>query len=548
MTETHLPRSDRGFVADAARMLAASPVEVPGHELRTADSGWVDLGAVSGDALTVTLFPVGDEQVDLDGCWIVAARPDDPYRYERLDRNGQCHFRGLARGRWAVRLLATDRPRSVPDDAEPSRTREVGRLLESVVDDDPIVCCEALDALRATADGDPWPAAMAEPIVRQLRANPEAIVRRAAAELLGAVGGVGAVEPLLAAADDAMWSVQQAAVWSLGLIASSAAVAKLVEISNNADRDPAVREAAEEALERLGETEWDTPTPVVERATPALPASSADAVQVAAGRFPEIDPAVGSVVEQDGVALLAHPDLFDADTLALAVAPGDALGGHIASLWAIGTVRVHSGAFDRLGQLRLRDVSARRYELRIHPPGRQPADRTVRDLSAQAATPVLVRGPSVATEQEFVAVLEVSDPDGRTMTIRRAADGSIIADVVGLGITDRRLVVRLPVRAAGGPEYLLAPLRWNHQTDRCGARLVLHDTDRLEGNGGLAIHSADTLGPEFADAVAVSVRRAYAETVDAWAALAADPGVHTRIASVIRAGRLPDADGSREPG
>jgi hypothetical protein len=536
-------------VADAARLLAARPVDIPGHELRTADSGWIDLSAASGDALTVTLFPTGAQRLDLAGGWVVAAQPAQPYRYQRLDRNGQCHIRGLRAGQWAVRLLSPDRSWPalgnvpLPTGGSPPRP-DFGRLLGAVSDDDPIMCCEALDALRMLADGEVWPAEQVEPVVRQLRENPEAIVRRAAAEVLGEVGGIGAVPPLLAAADDPMWSVQYAAVVSLGLVADATAAGRLGEISHDLDRDPAVREAAQEALDRLGES-VDELAFVPQRLQPTLPVPDAALIApVAAGRFPAIDPGVAAVVEQDDVALLMHPDPFDADTVVLAVAPGDAVAGYIASLWAVGSVRVHSGVFDRLGQLQLRSVRPDlRYALRIHPPG-QIAYAAVRELAAAIATPVLVRGKSGPVGPELVVLLELSDPDGRTMTIYRLPDNTIVADVVGLGITDRRLVVRLPIEVGDEPMHLLAPLRWNHTTDRCEARLVVHATDRLDANGWLEIHRADELGPEFADAVTASIHRARGVTVDAWVALAADPSLYRRIASVIRGalGRSSTAD------
>lgn len=547
MTTSQPPRSDRRFADDMARLLAGRPVDVPGHELRAADSGWADLSADFGDALTVTLFPTDEEQFDLVGSWVVAARPDEHYRYQRLDGNGQCRIRDLAPGRWEVRLLIADRARSAPGDfgepavGSPSSAPDPGLLLESVSDDDPITCCEALDALRTLADGEAWPAAEIEPIVRQLRENPEAIVRRAAAEVLGELGGAAAVAPLLAAGDDPVWSVQCAAVVSLGLVADSRAAARLGEICDDLGRDPAVREAAEEALDRLGETVPGDPFLLMDRPPfPPLepvPALAMMIEPIAVGRFAAIAPGASAVDEVDGAALLIHPDPLDdsGGTVVLAVVPGDAVAGHIGSLWAVGSVRVHSGVFDRLGQLQLRSVRpGLRYEVRIHPPGQPSVTRTVREVADPSASPVLVRGTSIPARQRLVPLLEMADPGGRVMTIYRSAENTIVAEIVGLGITDRRLVVGLPVQSGGGQAYLLAPLRWNHKTDRCEARLVLRDTDRLDADGRLEVYRVDTLGPESADAVDASVHRAHSGTVDAWAALVADPDLHPRIASVIR--------------
>ncbi|MGH3785566.1 MAG: HEAT repeat domain-containing protein [Pseudonocardiaceae bacterium] len=248
MTQQIPENSDRQFVVAAKALLARRPVEVPGHELRRASSVWVDLDSGTGDGdrreLAVTIFPIGGDPDGFEDTWIVAARGGDHYRYERLDRNGQCRMSGLSSGRWSILLLAADQsfPKSRPVAATGSSSSkplpDVGKLIRAVTDDNPITCCEALDALRALAGGETWPDENIEPIAGQLRDNPEAIVRKAAAELLGEVGGLSAVSPLLRALDDPTWSVQYAAASSLGLIGDPDTKARLTAIAGDADRDP----------------------------------------------------------------------------------------------------------------------------------------------------------------------------------------------------------------------------------------------------------------------------------------------------------------------
>ncbi len=543
---TPVPPPHGPFVADAGRLLAAGAVDVPGRDLRTGDTAWVDVDART-DRLTVTLFPVGAEHEDFAGLWVVAAQAGRPCRYGRLDRNGQCVL-DLQHGRWDLRLLAPDARAQPPvrrNPAADARAQPAGRglreLLGPVSGDDPIACCAALDELRATATDEVWEPADIAPVVAQLRDNPEAMVRRAAAELLGEVGGPAAVPVLLVAVDDPAWSVQCAAVVGLGLIGDRDTfrlTGLLAGVFGDDSRDPAVREAAGEALDRL---DGGNRAPLGEHSAVPLhsdpadppPSLSIDTAMEAAQRIGVVEPTVGSVVEHDVVALLVHPDPADPGTVVVAVEPGDGTAGLVASLWAVGQAfRVHSGPFDRHGRLRLRDVPRDlRYEVRIHRPGQDTDTRTVRQLAARSTTPVLVRSTTDDPDHRSESLLVVSDPDGRTAVVARTADDRIVVEVTGLGITDRRLVVRLPIRA--GSAQLLAPLRWNHHNDRCEARLELHDTDEITDDAHLTTGGPDALEP--GDAIALSISRARPETVEAWAALAAEPALHPQLAASIRA-------------
>lgn len=203
--------------------------------------------------------------------------------------------------------------------------------------------------------------------------------------------------------------------------------------------------------------------------------------------------------------------------------------GLVGSLWSLGPeAHVHSGRFDELAQLQLAGVDARMdYDLRIM--GERHA-RSVHDFVA-ASAPVTVRNP--AGDAEPVTLLVVSDQDGRTVTIRRTGGDTVVAEVEGLGIIDRRMVARLPIRTSGQLR-LLAPLRWNYRTDRCEARLRLLDSHVVVGDVPLEISRPDDLEPELADNVTASIPRADPDTASVWTALAAEPGLHQRITTAIR--------------
>ncbi|WP_186763284.1 HEAT repeat domain-containing protein [Lentzea tibetensis] len=519
----------RPFVAESRGLLSTAPVRLPGRELRTSDTAWIDLLG-RADSLMVTVFPLDDGQ-DFDGLWVVAAQPGGRCHYERLDRNGQCVVRGLRPGSWDVGLLEAEHE---PQVATTAPAPEFGTLLDAISDEDPIACCEALDALRDAARGETWSAIDIEPVVAQLSANGEAIVRKAAAELLGEVGGPSAAPPLLAAVDDPVWFVQHAAVVSLGLVGAAEISSTLQDVRGDAGRDPAVREAAEEVLARLGQvvhSGWEVHRPSADPvfADPPAPVHPARTAAAAARLLHRIDLPAGVVVEQDGVALLVNPHPSDRGTVVVAVRPGDEVAGLIGSLWSLGPdAHVHSGRFDELAQLRLPGVAATMgYDLRIMG---ERSTRSVHDLVASSA-PVTVR--NAAGDAEPATLLVVSDQDGRTVTIRRTGGDVVVAEVDGLGITDRRMVARLPIRTAAH-HLLLAPLRWNHRTDRCEARLRLLDSDVVVGDCCLEVWGPGDLEPELADNVTASVPRADPDTAAVWTALAAEPGLHPRITTAIR--------------
>ncbi|MFC4857370.1 tetratricopeptide repeat protein [Actinophytocola glycyrrhizae] len=207
----------------------------------------------------------------------------------------------------------------------------------------------------------------------------------------------------------------------------------------------------------------------------------------------------------------------DGDTVTLSVDPdkGERL---TASLTTEPAARAHVGRFAG-GRLRLKGVAENlRYVLRLLSPDDEGSTRTVGDWAGGL---VVVRGTTEVAEPLVV----ISDPDGRTVTVTRTA-----AAVSGLGIGDRLLVVELPIRTAAG-HRLLAPLRWNHLTDRCEATVRLVDADRVDGDECLDLRRAGDLN---AAAVDESVGRALGETVDAWVRLAGDPELPPGTATVLR--------------
>ncbi|MDP8257604.1 MAG: HEAT repeat domain-containing protein, partial [Candidatus Alcyoniella australis] len=94
-----------------------------------------------------------------------------------------------------------------------------------------------------------------EPLIGAL-GDKNLMVQETAAEALGSLGDVSAVEPLIGALGDKNWSVQRAAAEALGSLGDVSAVEPLIGALG--DKNSYTRKAAAKALGKLGEAHWKT--------------------------------------------------------------------------------------------------------------------------------------------------------------------------------------------------------------------------------------------------------------------------------------------------
>lgn len=440
--------------------------------------------------------------------------------------------------------------------------------------DDPVVRAALLTALgdaapavqqaAATGLGHPGQHDAVPPLIAVLADDTrDPGVREAAAESLGWIGDTAAVEALRDASD--VGFLRETARHSLALLGEPvrallrrpAELRAKLSIAAAAPVGPGHRRALRAAWRSAAPAPIG-PERVVHAGaswagrTGAVPESS----DLDALNFRDVLSGMGRITVERPVAMsvgavtmLIFTDAVDASgeegssSFALRLSAPAELAGVRVSLRSAGEViRVHSGRLDDQGLLVLRGVAPAEYLAVAHI--ELESARPVTVFADRPGRRVAVRGPA-AVPGDTAPLLEVHDPEGRTMTVLR--DGSdIVAHVVGLGISDRRTVLELPividpaeVQDLAGPdaiaqvERLVVPLRWNPETGRCEARVAVHRGDAVDLDRPPQLLEPSEL--MSVRAVVVSVLRTRSLAPYQWSWLATDERVPRAVREVVRA-------------
>ena len=380
-------------------------------------------------------------------------------------------------------------------------------------------------------------------------------VREAAAASLGWIGDPAAVEALRDASDTAY--LRETARRSLALLGEvvSPKLSRPADVTPSIAATSAVGAAGRRALRvvqlvetralggRLGSVARTDRTVVREAAAVATWTQSANTAITAfaeLGRFTVAHPAA---ITAGALTMLITEDEDQRDFVLRISGPAELVGMRV-SIRSTGEVpRLHSGRFNEEGQLVLRGVTEAMYLAEAHV-GREQA-RLVALYVDRATQRAAVRGsaPTDVTPGDTKPLLKVHDPEGRTMTVLRAGS-DIVAQVVGLGIGDRRTVLELPIvvdpaevhdpagaEATAQVVRLVVPLRWNPESRRCEALIAVHRGDAVDQDRPPQVLEPSEL--TSVRAVAVSVGRTRAVVARQWGWLGTDERVPPAVREVV---------------
>jgi HEAT repeat protein len=224
----------------------------------------------------------------------------------------------------------------------------VPALVEALYDADPWVRYYAVRALAEQR-----PAAALDPLLRLARADAAPHVRIAALDVVGAIGGAGAVEAVRALAGDPHSEVAAAALAALGRFAAADAVSELQEALRSGDtprRLAAIRGLAAQAGESaVGALEW---TALADDDASVTAAAIAALESIAAAETP-----AGTAAVQSLCGMLGDAGRRDAAAAALARLPVSRLPD-VAHALHHPSVDVRAAAVDMLGRCQHAEATA----------------------------------------------------------------------------------------------------------------------------------------------------------------------------------------------